>query len=120
AAVHPGRATPVRATVVVTAVAVLFAAFGDFAMIAAVTDFAVYVVFLAVNAAVIILRRTRPDLQRRFVVPASIASVPLVPILGLIAVAVMMTHLEPAAIGLGIALCGAGLAAGWLLRSRRP
>src|SRR5262249_59436642 len=53
AAVHPIRRTPIRAIVATTGIAAAFAGLGDFAIIAAVTDFAVYVVFLAVNATVI-------------------------------------------------------------------
>jgi len=119
AAVHPDRGTPVRAIIAVASVAAVFAAFGEFAIIAAVTDFAVYVVFLAVNGTVVILRRTRPDLPRPFAVAGAIRGVPVVPILGLASVALMMTLLDPHAIGLGMALCAAGLAAGWLLGSRR-
>ncbi len=119
AAVHPDRGTPVRAIIAVASVAAVFAAFGEFAIIAAVTDFAVYVVFLAVNGTVVILRRTRPDLPRPFAVAGAIRGVPVVPILGLASVALMMTQLDPHAIGLGMALCAAGLAAGWLLGSRR-
>jgi len=119
AAVHPDRGTPVRAIIAVASVSAVFAAFGEFAIIAAVTDFAVYVVFLAVNGTVVILRRTRPDLPRPFAVAGAIRGVPVVPILGLASVALMMTLLDPHAIGLGMALCAAGLAAGWLLGSRR-
>ncbi len=119
AAVHPDRGTPVRAIIAVASVSAVFAAFGEFAIIAAVTDFAVYVVFLAVNGTVVILRRTRPDLPRPFAVAGAIRGVPVVPILGLASVALMMTQLDPHAIGLGMALCAAGLAAGWLLGSRR-
>ena len=119
AAVHPDRGTPVRAIIAVASVAAVFAAFGEFAIIAAVTDFAVYVVFLAVNGTVVILRRTRPDLPRPFAVAGAIRGVPVVPIFGLASVALMMTQLDPHAIGLGMALCAAGLAAGWLLGSRR-
>lgn len=119
AAVHPARGTPVRAIIAVASVAAVFAALGEFAVIAAVTDFAVYVVFLAVNGTVVILRRTRPDLPRPFAVAGAIRGVPVVPILGLASVALMMTQLDPHAIGLGMALCAAGLAAGWLLGSRR-
>ena len=117
AAVHPSRATPVRAIIAVAAVAAVFAAFGEFTVIAAVTDFAVYVVFLAVNGTVIILRRTRPDLPRPFAVAGTIRGVPVLPVLGLASVVLMMTQLDPLAIGLGIALCATGLAAGWLVRS---
>lgn len=119
AAVHHGRGTPVRAIVAVGLVAAVFAAVGEFTIIAAVTDFAVYVVFLAVNGTVVILRRTRPDLPRRFSVPGALFGVPLVPILGLASVAVMMTQLELGALALGTGLCAIGLAAGWATRARR-
>jgi hypothetical protein len=81
ALVHRTRRTPVRAVVTVAVVAAAFAALGNFAIIAAVADFAVYVVFLAVNGTVIILRRTRPELRRSFAVPWVIGGVPVVPML---------------------------------------
>ena len=37
---------------------------------------------------------------------------------GLGSVAVMMTRLDPPAIGVGSAACGVGLAAGWMLRAK--
>jgi basic amino acid/polyamine antiporter, APA family len=117
--VHPDRGTPIRAIVAVAVVAGGFALFGDFAVIAAVTDFAVYVVFLAVNGTVIILRRTRPELPRPFAVAGTVRGIAVLPVLGLGAVALMMTQLELRAIALGAALCATGLAAGWLMRARR-
>jgi amino acid transporter len=119
ALVHPTRRTPIRAIVAVALAAAIFAGLGTFTVIAAVTDFAVYAVFLAVNATVIILRRTRPDLPRPFAVAGTVRGVPVLPILGLLSVAVMMTQLEPLAIGLGVALCAAGFGVGWLVRSPR-
>src|SRR5262249_9947742 len=86
ATVHRTRRTPIRAVLTVTAIATVFAVFGNFAIIAAVTDFAVYVVFLAVNGTVIILRRTRPDVPRPFAVRGAIAGIPIVPVLGLASV----------------------------------
>jgi len=117
--VNPSRRTPTRAITAVAIVAAAFAIFGDFTVIAAVTDFAVYVVFVAVNGTVIILRRTRPDLPRPFAVAWAIRGVPVLPLLGLGSVALMMTHLEPLAIGLGMAACGLGLVVGWLVRAWR-
>ncbi len=90
---------------------------GEFAVIAAVTDFAVYVVSLA-NATVIILRRTCPGISRPFAVRGTIRGIPVIPVLGLASVGLMMSQLEPLAITLGTALCGVGLAVGWLARSR--
>lgn len=116
AAVHRRRRTPIRAIVTVTLAAAVFAAIGTFAIIAAITDFAVYVVFLAVNATVIALRWTQPARRRPFAVPGTIGRVPVLPILGLASVAVMMTQLEPLAIGLGAVLCAIGLAVGRVIR----
>lgn len=117
AVVHTVRRTPVRAIVVVTLVAIVFAGVGDFSIIAAVTDFAVYVVFLAVNATVIILRRTQPERRRPFAVGGAIRGVPVLPVLGFGSVVLMMTQLEPLAVTVGSAACALGLAVGWLLKS---
>jgi amino acid transporter len=119
AIVHPRRQTPIPAILAVGGVAVAFAGVGDFAMIAAVTDFAVYVVFLAVNATVIILRRTHPELHRPFAVGGTIGGIPVLPLLGFASVALMMTQLELRAIGVGSAACAVGLAAGCLARARK-
>jgi APA family basic amino acid/polyamine antiporter len=117
--VHPGRQAPIRAIVAVTGIAIAFASFGEFAVIAAVTDFAVYVVFLAVNATVIILRRSHPHRQRPFAVGGAIRGIPILPLLGFASVVLMMTQLEPLAITVGTAACAIGLVVGWLVRSRR-
>ena len=117
--VHRRGGTPMRAILVVGLVAAVFAGLGEFALIAAVTDFAVYVVFVAVNATVIILRRTRPHLRRPFAAPGTVRGLPVVPVVGLASVAVMLTQLDPHAIALGVALCAVGLLAGWLIR-RHP
>ena len=119
AAVHARRGTPGRAILAVALVAAAFAGLGEFAVIAAVTDFAVYVVFLAVNATVIVLRRTRPEIPRPFAIAGSVGGIPVLPILGFGSVALMLTQLPSTAIALGTALCAGGLAAGWLIRSRR-
>jgi basic amino acid/polyamine antiporter, APA family len=118
AIVHPGRQTPIRAIVAVGGIGTAFAAVGDFAMVAAVTDFAVYIVFLAVNATVVILRRTHSELRRPFAVIGTIRGVPVLPVLGFASVTLMMTQLDPRAIGVGSAACTVGLTVGWLLRAR--
>lgn len=117
--VHPRRGTPIRAIMAVSAIAIAFAGVGEFGIIAAVTDFAVYVVFLAVNATVLILRRTHPELRRPFAVGGTIRGVPVPPLLGFASVALMMTQLEPRAITVGTAACAIGLVVGWLVRATR-
>ena len=117
--VHPDRRTPVRAILAVTLGAMVFAAVGEFATIAAVTDFAVYVVFLAVNATVILLRRRRPELPRPFVVGGAIGAVPVLPVLALAAVALMMAQLQPLALLIGAIACASGIALGPAIRAAR-
>lgn len=118
ARVHPGRRTPGYAIVVVAVVAAAFAVLGDLTLIAAVTDFAVYLVFLAVNATVIVLRRLRPEMARPFKVPGALAGVPVVPVLGVVSVVVMMGHLDMRAVALGAGLSAVGLFTGWRIRAR--
>jgi basic amino acid/polyamine antiporter, APA family len=119
AVVHPRRGTPAAAIAAVALAAAVFAGLGELAVLAAVADFAVYVVFLAVNATVLILRRTRPAAPRPFAVSGTVGGVPVVPVLGLGTVALMLTQLEPRAVGLGLVLGAAGLAVGRLARPRR-
>jgi basic amino acid/polyamine antiporter, APA family len=91
------------------AVAAAFVALGDLSLVASVTDFAVYLVFIAVNVAVVLLRFRMPDRPRPFRTPGSIRRVPVLPVLGLIAVLVMIPALRWEAIVLGVALCAIGL-----------
>lgn len=114
--VHRTRHTPIRAIATAAVVAAGVGVLGDLTLMAAVADFAVYVVFLAVNGTVIILRHTRPEAPRPFALRGAIRGTPVVPVLGLGSVAVMMAYLEPLAIGGGLAALGAGLTVGWLLR----
>jgi len=118
-AVHPTTRTPIRAIAVAAVVASLFALIGDLTLVAAVTDFAVYVVFLAVNAAVILLRWTKPGLSRPFAVPWSVRGTPILPVLGLVSVLVMLIQLEARAVWVGLAVCAVGVIAAFLLRSGR-
>lgn len=95
--------------------AVAFALIGDLTFVASVTDFAVYAVFLAVNAAVIVLRRTAPDAARPFRIPGAIHGVPLIPIAGTLAALAMVPQLDARSLWLGSALLAAGLLAHELL-----
>jgi APA family basic amino acid/polyamine antiporter len=95
--------------------AIAFALLGDLTFVASVTDFAVYAVFLAVNAAVIILRRTAPDAIRPFRIPGAIRGIPVIPVAGSIAAFAMVPQLEGRSLWLGGALLAVGLLARELL-----
>jgi APA family basic amino acid/polyamine antiporter len=117
ATIGPRGHSPVVAALIGFVVAAAFASAGNLALVAAVTDFAVYVIFIAVNVALVILRLRAPEIPRTFRVPGAVGVVPLAPILGTIAVLVMLFYLEPRAWGLGLA----GVAIGalvWLALNR--
>ena len=75
------------------------------------TDFSVYVVFIAVNITVVILRFWQPNRRRPFAVPATIGRVPVPPVIALLVTGIMVPFLDPAAIGLGVGATLLGIAA---------
>lgn len=107
--------SPVIAVILSALVASGFALTGSVASVASVTDFAVYLVFLAVNAAVIVLRFKMPNQPRPFRSPLSLGGVPVLPVLGLLATLLMLSQLEREALGVGAVVTAAGVAASLLL-----
>ncbi|MDA1062057.1 MAG: APC family permease, partial [Chloroflexi bacterium] len=109
--VSAARGTPWVATILVTAVALAFALTGDIGFVAQVTNFAVFVLFLAVNASLIRLRFTQPERPRPFRLRGTIARVPLIPVVagsGTIALAGFMDR-EATVLGVGALLIGIAL-----------
>ncbi len=102
------RRAPGVSIVMVVLVAAGFVAIGDLGLVAGATDVAVYVVFLAVNAVVVILRIRRPEAPRPFRIPGAVGRVPIVPLLGIVATLVMMPRLDLGSLLLGAALVAAG------------
>jgi APA family basic amino acid/polyamine antiporter len=105
------RGTPLRANLVVVAASAFFVLWGDFTVIAGATDAVIYVMFLAVNLMVVILRRRQPDVTRPFRIPWSVKGVPVIPIVAFVVTVWMMTLLEGQSlvIGAGILASGAAL-----------
>lgn len=91
------------------AVAAGFALMGDIGLVASVTDFGVYVIFVSVNVTLIVLRYKLPALERPFRVPFAVGRLPLLPLAGIATVLLMMAFLEPVAwlLGIGAAVAGA-------------
>jgi APA family basic amino acid/polyamine antiporter len=104
------RGVPWVAVLTATAGALIGVAAGNLSLVASVTDFAVYLVFVAVNLVVIVLRFRQPHRWRPFRVPFAIGRVPVPAVAALVVVLVMLPGLEPAALGLGVALVVVGLA----------
>jgi basic amino acid/polyamine antiporter, APA family len=120
ARVSPRTGAPFVAVLAAACGAIAFALAGDLTFIASVTDFAVYVVFLAVNAAVIILRRRAPDAARPFRTPGAVGGIPILPVAGSIAALAMVPQLATSSLVLGGALLLAGLLAQRVLDRNGP
>ncbi|GAA4202712.1 amino acid permease [Microbispora amethystogenes] len=89
ARVHPRFRTPYRITVVIGVVTALLSALIPLSAIAELVNIGTLFAFVIVAVAVVILRRTRPDLPRSFRTPL----VPLVPIVSVLASAYLMLNL---------------------------
>ncbi len=77
--VHPRTGTPRANTVIVSLFCGVLAAAIPLGQLADATSIGTLFAFALVNVAVVVLRRTRPDLERTFRVPWS----PVLPVLGL-------------------------------------
>jgi len=86
------RRTPVRITVTFGILIAALAAFVPLAEIAKLVNIGTLFAFVITNIGVIVLRRTRPDLERGFRVPF----VPLFPIIGALLAIFLMKYLEAA------------------------
>ncbi|MGH2524806.1 MAG: amino acid permease, partial [Anaerolineales bacterium] len=87
--VHPRHQTPHVSTWVAGVVVGLVAGVWDIGELAELSNIGTLFAFALVCAAVMVLRRTRPDLPRGFRVPWS----PLLPILGIVSCGVLMVSL---------------------------
>jgi APA family basic amino acid/polyamine antiporter len=90
AKVSPTRLTPVRITATFGILIAVVAAFVPLTEIVKLVNIGTLFAFVIVNIAVIVLRRTRPDLQRGFRVPL----VPLFPLIGAGLAIFLMKYLE--------------------------
>lgn len=117
ARVHPRLKTPWVATLAVAAISVLGIIAGDVGAVAQVTNFTILLAFVAVNLALIWLRRTKRAHPRPFRVPCSIRGVPIPPVLGALTASLLLvsTGLVATFAGSGVVL--AALVA-YFLKSR--
>lgn len=87
--VHPTFGTPARLTILIGLVTMALAGFVSFGELAELVNIGTLFAFLVVSIGVVVLRRTRPDLERGFRVPL----VPALPILSVLACLYLMLNL---------------------------
>lgn len=114
------RRAPWVAVLLAVIVAAGFVSIGDLSLVASVTDFSVYLVFIAVNVTVILLRFWQPKRRRPFAIKGAIGKVPFAPVLALITIAVLVPSLEPTAIMLGAAVTVSGAVLYFMQQRFRP
>lgn len=101
------------------AIATGFVLIGDISLVASVTDFAVYGIFVVVNGSLIALRFRMPEARRAFTTPLSVGGVPVLPVLGIVVAALMATQLESSAWLIGLGIVASGVFA-WAAMRLRP
>lgn len=87
------RGSPWVAALLFVSVACLFAILGEIKFVASLSSLGVTLVFASVNAAVIVIRYTKPKLTRPFSVP-SIGKLPVTAVLGVITSLLLATQYE--------------------------
>jgi APA family basic amino acid/polyamine antiporter len=100
--------TPWVAVVVIMLISIGFSFIGDIVIIANITVFAIVITFAAVNLAVIVLRYTEPDIERKFRIPINIGRFPILPMFGLGISLYMAFQFEFQVILLGLMIIGIG------------
>ena len=110
------HAVPRMAAIAALLIAAPFALTGQIGLVASATDFLIYAIFLVVNGAVIALRLRAPEVTRPFRTPWALRRVPVLPVLGVLAVVLMLAYLDRQAAGIGAAILAAGALAWVALR----
>lgn len=76
-------------------------------LVGGVASLLALVTFAAVNAAVVRLRSTHPDLERQFHVPLRLGRVPVLAVLGLLVILLILTQFELRAYGIAAIMLAA-------------
>jgi APA family basic amino acid/polyamine antiporter len=118
--VEPHRRTPMRAIALCLGLATAFALTGELAFAAGASNFAIFVAFGAVCVSLTVLRYKQPDLRRPFSVPLTLGKLPVLPIAGVLLVALQMGNLDRDVLALGAGLFVSGLVAMEVLSLWKP
>ena len=107
--IHFKTKTPWIAIIVIMITSIAFTFVGDIVIVANITVFAIVITFAAINLAVIVLRYTEPDIERKFKVPINIGKFPILPLFGLIISVYMAFQFEIEVVLVGVGIIGIGV-----------
>jgi APA family basic amino acid/polyamine antiporter len=107
--IHTTRRTPWISVIIIGLLATAFTLVGNIRIVAELTNFGAFIVFMFVNLSVILLRFRQPGLKRPFRIPLSIGRLPILPALGALFCLWMLTYfnIETIAFGLLVTVLGA-------------
>ena len=108
--IHFKTKTPWIAIVVIMIASIIFTLVGDIVIVANITVFAIVITFAAVNLAVIVLRYTEPNIERKFKVPINVEKFPILPLFGVGISIYMAFQFEIEVVLVGISIIGIGAA----------
>ncbi len=114
--VHPRTRTPWISIIIVGIVEIAFLFLGNLEFLASATNYTLFLSFIFINASVVILRYTSPQLDRPFKIPLNVKNLPLLPIFGVITCIMLLLQLSFNAIGLGIVITIIGIILAFLNR----
>ena len=117
--IHFKTKTPWIAIVVIMITSIAFTFIGDIVIVANIAVFAIVITFAAVNLAVIVLRYTEPDIERKFKVPINIGKLPILPLFGVGISVYMAFQFEIEVVLVGVGIIGAGVIFYFLNKKRK-
>lgn len=90
----PVRHTPWIAAVLVFAMSAILVPIGDVKILAELSSISALLAFLAVNAALIVLRYRMPELPRPFRVPFSVGRMPVLPLAAIASICLLLANFD--------------------------
>jgi len=106
--IHFKTKTPWIAVIVILIASIIFTLVGDIVIVANIAVFAIVITFASINLAVIVLRYTEPNVERKFKVPINIGKFPILPLFGVVISIYMGFQFQIEIILVGILIIGIG------------
>ena len=117
--IHFKTKTPWIAVFLIMITSITFTFIGDIVIVANITVFAIVITFAAVNLAVIVLRYTEPNIERKFKVPINIGKFPILPLFGVGISIYMAFQFEIEVVLVGAGIIGVGVIVYILTKKRK-